>query len=82
VTLGDPAFDWAFFIVYFDLARDPVPRLHAASLVSRIGIRALAPWCLRLCLDGLLYYREASDDREHRMEEVMSALAAECPKPS
>ena len=41
-------------------------RLHAASLVSRIGIPALVPWCLRLCLDGLLYYREASDAARSR----------------
>jgi len=75
--LGDPAFDWAFFTVYFDLASDPLARLRLASLVSGIGIGSLVPWCLRLCLDGLLYYREVGDDREHRMKEVMSALAAE-----
>jgi streptomycin 6-kinase len=75
--IGDPAFDWAFFTVYFDLARDPLARLRTASLASGIEVGTLVPWCLRLCADGLLYYREVGDDRERRMEEVMSALAAE-----
>lgn len=74
--LGDPAFDWAFFTVYFDLTRDPVARLHMASQACGIGVRALLPWCLRLCLDGLLYYREVGDERAPRMAEVMTALAA------
>lgn len=75
--LGDPAYDWAFFTVYYDLARDPVARLHVASQVSGIDRRALLPWCLRLCLDGLLYYREVADKREPRMAAVMIALAVE-----
>jgi streptomycin 6-kinase len=75
--LGDPAFDWAFFIVYFDIACDPITRLRLATLVSRIDVGTLVPWCMRLCLDGLLYYREIDDAREPRMIEVMSALAAE-----
>jgi streptomycin 6-kinase len=74
-TLGDPGFDWGFFTVYFDLAREPVARLHLAAQASGTGVRALLPWCLLLSLDGLLYYREVGDDRETRMGEVMTALA-------
>lgn len=73
--VGDPAFDWAFFVVYFDLAEDPLPRLNAATEASSVTPRALLPWCLTLCLDGLLYYHEVGDDREPRMVEVMVALA-------
>lgn len=75
--IGDAAFDWAFFVVYFDLAGDPVARLRAATEASGIASRALLPWCFTMCLDGLLYYREVGDDRERRMIAVMTALAAE-----
>jgi streptomycin 6-kinase len=61
--LGDPAFDCAFFVIYFDLARDPVTRLHMASQASGIEVHALVSWCLPLCLDGLLYYHDVRDDR-------------------
>lgn len=75
--LGDANFDWAFFIIYFDLTRDPVERLHLASGASGIEAHALLPWCLRLCVDGLLYYREIGDMRKYRMVEVLSALTSE-----
>ncbi len=72
--VGDPAFDWAIFVVYFALAEDPLPRLRAA-VEAEVATRALLPWCLALCLDGLLYYREVGDEREPRMVEVMTTLA-------
>lgn len=75
--IGDRAFDWAFWTVYFDLARDPVRRLRIAAHASSIAIETLVPWCLMLCLDGLLHYREVGDRREARMVEVMTALAGE-----
>lgn len=75
--LGDPAFDWAFFVVYFDLARDPLARLHIASQASGIDAHALLSWCLPLCLDGLLHYHQVGDGREPRMRGILTALAAE-----
>jgi streptomycin 6-kinase len=75
--VGAAVFDWAFFVVYFALADDPVPRLRAAAEASAIAVRVLLPWCLALCLDGLLYYREFGDRREQRMVEVMTTLIAE-----
>jgi streptomycin 6-kinase len=74
--LGDPAFDWAFWTVYYDLARDPLVRLELAARVSGISADVLASWCLLLCVDGLCYYREVDDPRQGRMAEVLSALAA------
>lgn len=73
--LGDPSFDWAFFIVYYDLNRDPVARLQLAAEVGGLSVDQLRPWCLALCLDGLLYYHQVRDDREQRMAEVMLALS-------
>lgn len=75
--VGDAAFDWAFFIVYYDLSGDPVARLRLARGASGIPGPTLLPWCLMLCLDGLLYYHEVRDEREPRMAEVMTALASE-----
>jgi streptomycin 6-kinase len=71
---GDPVFDWAFWIVYYDLARDPSPRLLTAVRVGGICLAGLLPWCLTLCLDGLLYYVETADPRVMRMIEVMTVL--------
>ena len=74
--IGDPAFDWAFFTVYYDLAADPRPRLRAAAEISGIDQRILLPWCLLLCGDGLLFYRQTGDHRANRIVEVAAALAA------
>lgn len=71
---GDPAFDWAFWTVYYDLARDPSDRLIAAARTSGMCPTRLLPWCLMLCLDGLLYYLESADPRTSRMIEVMTLL--------
>ena len=75
--VGAAVFDSASFVVYFALADDPVPRLREAGEASAIAVSVLLPWCLTLCLDGLLYYREVRDSREQRMVEVMTALIAE-----
>lgn len=72
--VGDPVFDWAFWIVYYDLACNPSRRLLTAARVCGIGLAGLLPWCLMLCLDGLLYYVETSDPRVMRMIEVMTVL--------
>jgi len=74
--IGSPAFDWAFWTVYYDLARDPLPRLRLAAATSSVPVEVMLAWCLTLCLDGLLYYREVDDPRERRMRQVMEALGA------
>jgi streptomycin 6-kinase len=71
---GDPVFDWAFWTVYYDLARDPSHRLVTAARVGDIRPTGLLPWCLMLCLDGLLYYLETADPRVTRMIEVVTVL--------
>ena len=71
---GDPVFDWAFWTVYYDLARDPSPRLLTAARASGIRPSRLLPWCVMLCLDGLLYYVETADARVTRMIKVMTVL--------
>jgi streptomycin 6-kinase len=72
--VGDPVYDWAFWVVYYDLLSDPLPRLTVAAAVSGIPPEELLPSCLMLCVDGLLYYREGGDRRASRMADVMTAL--------
>jgi streptomycin 6-kinase len=72
---GDPVFDWAFWVVYYELIQDPVPRLRLASAIAEIQEAELVPWCLCLCVDGLLFYREAGDPRAARMADVIAILS-------
>lgn len=74
--VGDPAFDWAFWAVYYDLGRATNRRLAIASRVSRVPIPVLAPWCRLLAVDGLLFYVESGDPRATLMAEVLGDLLA------
>jgi streptomycin 6-kinase len=72
--IGSSIFDWAFWVVYYDLLRDPVLRLRLATAIGEVSLANLAPWCLCLCVDGLLYYRETGDLRARRMADVMAIM--------
>jgi streptomycin 6-kinase len=72
--VGDRAFDWSFWTVYYDLGRDPSERLLTAVGVGGICVARLLPWCLMLCLDGLLYYIDTADPRATRMVAAMGVL--------
>ncbi|MEU8972564.1 aminoglycoside phosphotransferase family protein [Streptomyces monashensis] len=78
--VGDPAFDWAFWTVYYDLGRGTDERLATASRVSRIPVPVLAPWCRLLAVDGLLFYVESGDPRAPLMAEVLTHLLASTPR--
>ncbi|BCJ36366.1 hypothetical protein Athai_38690 [Actinocatenispora thailandica] len=73
--VGTPAFDWAFWTVYYRLGRHTVSRLHLAADASRLPLAELVPWCLLLCVDGLLYYRDSGDRRAPVMAAVMHEVA-------
>jgi streptomycin 6-kinase len=73
--VGNPVFDWAFWVVYYDLLQHPVPRLRLASAIGQIQEAELVSWCLCLCVDGLLFYRETGDPRALRMADVMAILS-------
>lgn len=44
-TLGDTAFDWAFFVVYHHPAADPIPWLRLACHAGRMTALTLRPCC-------------------------------------
>lgn len=74
--VGDPAFDWAFWTVYYDLGRGTTRRLGIGSRVSRIPVPVLVRWCRLLAVDGLLFYMESSDPRAAPMATVLGDLLA------
>jgi streptomycin 6-kinase len=74
--VGDPCYDWAFFVVYYALHANPLARLDLAVDVSGLPARLIASWCMLHCLDGLAYYRETGDERARRMRDVLAQLAA------
>ncbi|MFE7424997.1 aminoglycoside phosphotransferase family protein [Streptomyces sp. NPDC057545] len=74
--VGDPAFDWAFWTVYYDLGCGTPVRLAIASRTSRTPVPVLAPWCRLLAVDGLLFYVESGDPRAPLMAGVLSDLLA------
>ncbi|GAA2031274.1 hypothetical protein GCM10009839_33950 [Catenulispora yoronensis] len=69
--IGDAAFDWAFWTVYYDLADGQDERLRLADLHGTATREAILTWSAALALDGLLFYLEARDQRVARMIEVL-----------
>jgi streptomycin 6-kinase len=74
--VGDAAFDWAFWAVYYDLERGLADRLATASRISRIPIPEITPWCRALAVDGFLYYTEINDPAKPKIAKVLSSLMA------
>ncbi|MBA2806475.1 phosphotransferase [Streptomyces sp. KM273126] len=72
--VGDAAFDWAFWTVYYDLEREVTDRLATASRISRIPAPEITPWCRALAVDGLLYYLEIDDPALPKIAKVLSTL--------
>jgi streptomycin 6-kinase len=77
--VGDAAFDWAFWTVYYELGRETSQRLATAARISRTPAPVIAPWCRLLSVDGLLYYVDTDDPRAPQMAEVLSHLPAREP---
>lgn len=72
--LGDAAFDWAFWTVYYDLGGGLADRLATAARISRIPVPEITPWCRALAVDGLLYYTEIQDPAGPKIARVLSSL--------
>ncbi len=73
--VGDVIFDWAFWTVYYDLGTETLRRFETAVTTGSLDPQRLAQWCLVLCIDGFLYYREVGDARAPAMEQVIDVLA-------
>ncbi|NWF28282.1 phosphotransferase [Streptomyces sp. PKU-EA00015] len=77
--VGDAAFDWAFWTVYYDLEGGVADRLATASRISRIPVPEITPWCRALAVDGFLYYTEIHDPAKPKIAKVLSSLMASSP---
>lgn len=72
--VGDAAFDWGFWTVYYDLGHRTIQRLNTAANMSGIPATVIAQWARLLAADGLLYYLETLDPRARRMRAVLALL--------
>lgn len=61
--VGDAAFDWAFWVVYYTVSHDIDHRMSIAARISDVSARDIRRWSELLFLDGLLYYLETDDPR-------------------
>jgi len=77
--IGDAAFDWAFWTVYYDLAGGQRDRLRLAENVGQTDVSTVQIWAQVLSLDGLLFYLETQDPRVARMIQVLRELAEMSP---
>lgn len=73
--LGPAAFDWAFWVVYYEAGSGIEERLKLAVQVSGLSEQDIDRWCSVLFLDGLLYYLEISDPRAVRFGNTAATLA-------
>jgi streptomycin 6-kinase len=78
--VGDAAFDWAFWTVYYDLEHEVTERLATAARISRIPVPEITPWCRALAVDGFLYYVEIGDPAKPKIERVLSSFLASNPE--
>ncbi|MGW7485695.1 aminoglycoside phosphotransferase family protein [Streptomyces sp. NPDC054786] len=74
--VGDAAYDWAFWSVYYDLGQATFQRMAIASRISRIPVPEISAWCRAVALDGLLYYTEIGDQAQELAADVLAALMA------
>lgn len=76
--LGPAAFDWAFWVVYYEVGCGVDDRMSLALQVSGLPERDLRRWCSVLFLDGLLYYLETTDPRASLFGDIAEAFALNC----
>jgi streptomycin 6-kinase len=72
--LGSAAFDWAFWVVYYEVERGFEDRLALAQTVSGLPVQDIRRWCTVLFLDGLLYYLERHDSRTSLLGNTATAF--------
>lgn len=73
--LGPAAFDWAFWVVYYEVGSGVDERLALALEISGLPEMDIRRWCAVLFLDGLLYYLETSDPRASHFGAAAVAFA-------
>lgn len=72
--LGPEAFDWAFWVVYYEVERGLEDRLALAQRIPGLSVQDIRRWCTVLFLDGLLYYLETHDPRASLLGDTAAAF--------
>lgn len=71
--IGSPAFDWAFWCVYYRFDGQFTERFELCrSIVPHLADEVLA-WSLTVAVDGALYYAETRDSNEGVLAEILSS---------
>lgn len=72
VNIGDPAFDWAFWSVYYQ-SEGIERRLAMCAEHAPCPMDRIMQWAVTLVLDGALFYLETEDPRLGEMLRVLSS---------
>jgi len=70
--VGDQAFDWAFWAVYYTPLEGFERRLALCELHAPCSIDRIVQWAAILVTDGALFYIETQDERAAEMLRILS----------
>lgn len=70
--IGDPAFDWAFWAVYYTPKAGFEQRLALCAQHAPCSLERVIEWAATLALDGALFYIGTNDERAGEMQRILS----------
>ena len=70
--VGDMAFDWAFWSVYYTSLEGFERRLGLCKAYAPCPITRISQWAATLAADGALFYIETEDERAREMLRILS----------
>jgi streptomycin 6-kinase len=76
--VGSPAFDWAFWCVYYVPTSGFAERVALCRQYAPAELDKALAWSLTLAVDGALYYLDTDD---HQAAAMLAVLASEPLKP-
>jgi streptomycin 6-kinase len=71
--VGSPAFDWAFWCVYYVPTSGFVDRVALCREYAPAELDEALAWSVTLAVDGALYYLDTGDDRVAAMLTVLES---------
>jgi streptomycin 6-kinase len=71
--IGSPAFDWAFWCVYYEPTAGFEARVALCRELVPSRFDEVLAWSMTLAVDGALYYLETGDDTAGSMLEVLDS---------
>lgn len=71
--VGSPAFDWAFWCVYYQPTSGFADRVALCREYARGELEEALAWSLTLAVDGALYYLDVGDETASAMLAVLDS---------